>query len=60
MAEDTVKRNKRQAEWKKASKDRVELLLPKGYKQRLKELADTREQSTTEMIKELIDKELLK
>ena len=59
MAEDTVKRNKRQTEWKKASKDRVELLLPKGYKDRLKHEAEKQDKSITELVKGLIDRELL-
>jgi len=57
MAEDTVKRNKRQAEWRKANKDRMELVLPKGYKQKLRELVEIQGISVTEWVVRHVDKE---
>ena len=58
MAEDTVKRNKRQAEWRKANKDRLELVLPKGYKQKIKDVAELNNMSVTEWIVKQVDKSL--
>lgn len=40
MAEDTVKRNKRQQKWRDENRDRINLLFSKGIKERVQEASD--------------------
>jgi predicted DNA-binding protein len=60
MAVDTAKRNKRQDEWKKANKDRINFVMPKGTKERIQEGAQVLGISSSEFIRQAIEEKLLK
>lgn len=60
MAEDTVKRNKRQYEWKKANTDRINFTMPKGMKEQIQEAANAAGVSPSEWIREAITEKLSK
>lgn len=60
MAVDTIKRNKRQAEWKKENADRIGLLFEKGTKEKLdaasKVLGVTRSEFVRQAIAEKLER----
>ena len=58
MAIDTQKRNKRQYEWQKNSADRINFLLPKGYKAIINETAKEHGMTASELIREAIEDKL--
>ena len=60
MAIDTQKRNKRQYEWQKNSADRINFLLPKGYKAIINETAKEHGRTASELIREAIEDKLKK
>lgn len=53
-----IRRNKRQDDWKKNSQDRVDIRLPKGYKQRILAECNRLGLDMTNYIKQLLDKNL--
>ena len=55
MAVDTVKRNKRQYEWQKENRERLNFVMPKGYKARIQQAADAEGISASEWIRRAID-----
>lgn len=58
MPEDIAKRNKRQENWRKENKDRLNFLMPKGYKDKIKAAADADGISAAEWIRQAIDAKL--
>lgn len=60
MAEDIQKRNVRQNTWQKENKDRINFLMDKGTKDRIKLAADKTGQTSSEFIREAIEEKLYK
>ena len=60
MAVDIEKRNKRQYEWQKETKERINILFDKGTKDRIKIGADKLGQTSSEFIREAIEEKLYK
>jgi hypothetical protein len=60
MAEDIQKRNTRQNAWQKDNKDRINFLMDKGTKDRIKLGADKLGQTSSEFIREAIEEKLFK
>ena len=60
MAVDIEKRNKRQYEWQKEQKERINILFDKGTKDRIKLGADKLGQTSSEFIREAIEEKLYK
>ena len=60
MAEDIQKRNTRQNAWQKDNKDRINFLMDKGTKDRIKLGADKLGQTSSEFIREAIEEKLYK
>lgn len=58
MAEDIKKRNARQRKWVKENRERIDFLMPKGTKDRIKTAAETLGISSGEFIRRAIFKEL--
>lgn len=58
MAEDIQKRNARQYNWQKENKERINILFDKGTKDRIKLAADKHCQTSSEYIREAIEKSL--
>lgn len=54
------KRNTRQNTWQKENKDRINFLMEKGTKERIKAAADQAGQSPSEFIREAIEEKLQK
>lgn len=60
MAENIQKRNIRQNTWQKENKDRINFLMDKGTKDRIKLAADKNGQTSSEYIREAIEEKLYK
>lgn len=60
MPENIKKRNARQNTWQKENKDKFNLLLPKGRKAEIQEVAKNKGMSATEWINEAICEKLEK
>ena len=60
MAVDIEKRNTRQNAWQKENKERINFLMDKGTKERIKAAADQAGQSPSEFIREAIKEKLKK
>jgi hypothetical protein len=58
MAEDTVKRNKRQYNWMKENTDRMNLLFEKGTKDRVQAAANKRGISASKYVQMAVAKQL--
>ena len=58
MAVDTVKRNERQYKWQTENADRINILLPKGSKQEIKDAADKLGVSASELMRQAIREKL--
>lgn len=54
------KRNTRQNTWQKENKDRINFLMDKGTKERIKAAADQAGQSSSEFIRDAIEEKLQK
>jgi len=54
MAEDIIKRNKRQNAWIKNNADRINFMMPKGTKERLQTAAYKRKTSVSDYIRQAI------
>jgi len=60
MPVDIEKRNTRQNTWQKENKDRINFLMDKGTKDRIKAAADQAGQTSSEFIREAIEEKLIK
>ena len=60
MPENIQKRNTRQNAWQKENKDRINFLMDKGTKDRIKLAADKAGQTSSEFIREAIEERLYK
>lgn len=60
MPENIEKRNARQNTWLKENKDRINFLMDKGTKDRIKLAADKLGQTSSEFIREAIEEKLYK
>ena len=58
MTVDTVKRNARQYDWQVENTDRINILLPKGSKQEIKEAASRLGVSASELMRQAIREKL--
>lgn len=58
MPVDTVKRNKRQDQWKKENCDRINFVMPKGTKEKIKTAAEKIGVSSSEFIRAAINEKL--
>lgn len=58
MAVDTQKRNRRQNAWQKENADRINFVMPKGYKKAINEAAAICGISASEFIRNAIIKQL--
>ena len=58
MAVDTIKRNRRQNAWQKENADRINFVMPKGYKQMINDAAQEMGMSASEFIREAIREKL--
>lgn len=58
MPIDTQKRNKRQYTWQKETSDRINFLMPKGYKDLIYKTAGTLGLSASEFIRSAIEAKL--
>ena len=54
------KRNTRQNTWQKENKDRINFLMDKGTKERIKAAADQAGQTSSEFIREAIEEKLIR
>lgn len=60
MPVDIEKRNTRQNAWQKENKDRINFLMDKGTKDRIKLAADKAGQTSSEFIREAIEEKLFR
>lgn len=60
MPVDIEKRNTRQNTWLKENKERINFLMDKGTKDRIKAAADQAGQTSSEFIREAIEEKLIK
>ena len=60
MPVDIEKRNTKQNTWQKENKERINFLMDKGTKERIKAAADQAGQTSSEFIREAIEEKLIK
>lgn len=58
MSENISKRNKRQNNWQKNNKERINILYDKGTKERIKAAAEKANISTSELVRQAINEKL--
>ncbi|SER63175.1 Ribbon-helix-helix protein, copG family [Butyrivibrio fibrisolvens] len=58
MSENIPKRNKRQNNWQKNNKERINILYDKGTKERIKAAAEKANISTSELVRQAINEKL--